>query len=591
MLDSQARVLYVGKARSLKARVLNYTRISGHSSRIARMISETADLMVLTTETETEALLLEQNLIKQLKPKYNVLLRDDKSFPYIFISNEHDFPRIEKHRGAKIKQGSYYGPFASAGAVNRTINTLQKIFLLRSCSDREVEAGNRPCLNYHMKRCAGPCGGKVTKEDYAELVNSADNFLRGRSTKIQEMLAAKMAKASAEMEFEKAASLRDRIRALTQIQSSQGINPKGIREADIIGLHREGAHVCMQVFFIRGYQNWGNRDFYPRISLDNSDEEVLEAFIGQFYSNKEPPKQIILSHQVQNDDLIINFLTEKLGKKVDIIIPQRGEKFDIISSATRNARESLGRKLEQAATQEKLLKSLSVSFDLKSIPSRIEIYDNSHIQGTDAVGAMVVAGPEGMEKNEYRKFNIKNDKIVPGDDVGMMKEVITRRFKRLTTEDPDRRLGKWPDLILIDGGAGQISAVSETMKSMGVSEIPLVGVAKGTDRDHGKEEFYRYGMPKFALKRNDPVLYFIQRMRDEAHRFAIGTHRAKRAKQIVLSPLDGISGIGAKRKKALLSHFGSGKAVKRASLADLKVVDGISKSMAEKIYGYFNEKT
>ena len=555
------------------------------------MISETADLMVLTTETETEALLLEQNLIKQLKPKYNVLLRDDKSFPYIFISNEHDFPRIEKHRGAKIKQGSYYGPFASAGAVNRTINTLQKIFLLRSCSDREVEAGNRPCLNYHMKRCAGPCGGKVTKEDYAELVNSADNFLKGKSTEIQEMLAAKMEKASAEMEFEKAASLRDRIRALTQIQSSQGINPKGIREADIIGLHREGAHVCIQVFFIRGYQNWGNRDFYPRINLDNSDEEVLEAFIGQFYSNKEPPKQIILSHQVQNDDLIINFLTEKLGKKVDIIIPQRGEKFDIISSAIRNARESLGRKLEQAATQKKLLNSLSVSFDLKSIPSRIEIYDNSHIQGTDAVGAMVVAGPEGMEKNEYRKFNIKNDKIVPGDDVGMMKEVITRRFKRLTTEDPDRRLGKWPDLILIDGGAGQISAVAETMKSMGVSEIPLVGVAKGTDRDQGKEEFYRYGMPKFALKRNDPVLYFIQRMRDEAHRFAIGTHRAKRAKQIVSSPLDGISGIGSKRKKALLSHFGSGKAVKRASLADLKVVDGISKSMAEKIYGYFNEKT
>ena len=591
MLDNQARVLYVGKARSLKARVLNYSRNSGHSSRIARMISETADLMVLTTETETEALLLEQNLIKQLKPKYNVLLRDDKSFPYIFISNEHDFPRIEKHRGAKIKKGLYYGPFASAGAVNRTINTLQKIFLLRSCSDREVEAGDRPCLNYHMKRCAGPCGGKVKKEDYAELVNSADSFLKGRSTEIQEMLAAKMEKASAEMEFEKAASLRDRIRALTHIQSSQGINPKGIREADIIGLHREGVHVCIQVFFIRGYQNWGNRDFYPRINLDNSDEEVLEAFIGQFYSNKEPPKQIILSNQVQNHDLIINFLTEKLGKKVDIIIPRRGEKFDIVSSAIRNARESLGRKLEQAATQKKLLNSLAVSFDLKVIPSRIEIYDNSHTQGTDAVGAMVVAGPEGMEKNEYRKFNIKNDKIVPGDDVGMMKEVIARRFKRLIVEDPDRRLGKWPDLILIDGGAGQISAVSETMKSMGVSEIPLVGVAKGMDRDQGKEEFYRYGMPKFALKRNDPVLYFVQRMRDEAHRFAIGTHRAKRAKQIVSSPLDGISGIGAKRKKALLSHFGSGKAVKRASLADLKVVDGISKSMAEKIYGYFNEKT
>ena len=590
MLDNQARVLYVGKARRLKARVLNYARHSGHSSRIARMISETVDMMVLSTETETEALLLEQNLIKQLKPKYNVLLRDDKSFPYIFISNEHDFPRIEKHRGAKLRKGFYYGPFASAGAVNRTINTLQKIFLLRSCSDREVESGDRPCLNYHMKRCAGPCGGKVTKEDYAELVKSADDFLKGRSTEIQEMLAAKMEKASVEMEFEKAAGLRDRIRALTNIQSSQGINPKSIREADVIGLHRNGAHACIQVFFIRAYQNWGNKDFYPRINLDNSDEEVLEAFVGQFYSNKEPPKQIISSHPVENHDLIISYLTEKLGKKVEIIIPRRGEKFDIVSSAIRNARESLGRKLEQAATQKNLLNSLAVSLNLNSIPNRIEIYDNSHIQGSDAVGAMVVAGPEGMEKNEYRKFNIKNEKLIPGDDVGMMKEVITRRFKRLIVEDPDRSLGKWPDLILIDGGAGQISAVSETMQSIGILGIPLVGVAKGMDRDQGKEEFYKPGEPKFALRRNDPVLYFIQRMRDEAHRFAIGAHRAKRAKQIIANPLDGISGIGSKRKKALLSHFGSGKAVKRASLADLKVVDGISKAMAEKIYGYFNDK-
>ena len=441
-----------------------------------------------------------------------------------------------------------------------------------------------------MKRCAGPCGGKVTKEDYAELVNSADDFLKGRSTEIQEMLAAKMEKASTEMEFEKAAGLRDRIRALTNIQSSQGINPKSIPEADIIGLHRDGAHACIQVFFIRGYQNWGNKDFYPRINLDNSDEEVLEAFVGQFYSNKEPPKKIISSHPVENHDLIINFLTEKSGKKVDIIIPRRGEKFDIVSSAIRNARESLGRKLEQAATQKNLLISLGVSLNLNSIPNRIEIYDNSHIQGSDAVGAMVVAGPEGMEKNEYRKFNIKNEKLIPGDDVGMMKEVITRRFKRLIVEDQDRSLGKWPDLILIDGGAGQISAVSETMKSLGILEIPLVGVAKGMDRDQGKEEFYKPGEPKFALKRNDPVLYFIQRMRDEAHRFAIGAHRAKRSKQVTANPLDGISGIGSKRKKALLSHFGSGKAVKRASLADLKVVDGISKAMAEKIYGYFNEK-
>ena len=591
MLDNQARVLYVGKARSLKARVSNYARNSGHSARIARMISETADMMFLTTETETEALLLEQNLIKQLKPRYNVLLRDDKSFPNILVTRGHTFPQIKKHRGAKSENGDYYGPFASASAVNKSLNQLQRIFMLRDCSDATFETRTRPCLQFQIRRCSAPCVGNISERDYAGAVKNAQNFLNGRTKEIQEALAKEMQIASEKMEFEKAAGLRDRIRALTHIQSSQGINPKGVNQADVIGLYMDGAHACIQVFFIRGNQNWGNSDFYPRINADNSNEEILEAFIGQFYSNKEAPKQLILSHNVENSDLLENFLTKKSGHKVEIIIPQRGEKLELISGALRNARESLGRKLEQSATQKKLLKGLGETFNLQEMPTRIEVYDNSHIQGTHAVGAMIVAGPEGMEKNEYRKFNIKNENFMPGDDVGMMKEVISRRFKKLVEEDPDRNLGKWPDLVLIDGGAGQISAVNETMKSIGISDVSIVGVAKGLDRDQGKEEFYRPGLPKFALKRNDPVLYFIQRLRDEAHRFAIGAHRAKRVKQIVSNPLDGISGIGSKRKKALLSHFGSGKAVKRASLADLKVVDGISNAMAEKIYDFFNEKS
>ena len=591
MLDNQARVLYVGKARSLKARVSNYARNSGHSPRIARMISETADMMFLTTETETEALLLEQNLIKQLKPRYNVLLRDDKSFPNILVTRGHTFPQIKKHRGAKSENGDYYGPFASASAVNKSLNQLQRIFMLRDCSDATFETRTRPCLQFQIRRCSAPCVGNISERDYAGAVKNAQNFLNGRTKEIQEALAKEMQSASEKMEFEKAAGLRDRIRALTHIQSSQGINPKGVNQADVIGLYMDGAHACIQVFFIRGNQNWGNSDFYPRINADNSHGEILEAFIGQFYGNKEVPKQLILSHNVENSDLLENFLTKKSGYKVEIIIPQRGEKLELISGTLRNARESLGRKLEQSATQKKLLKGLGETFNLQEMPTRIEVYDNSHIQGTNAVGAMIVAGPEGMEKNEYRKFNIKNENFMPGDDVGMMKEVISRRFKRLVEEDPERNLGKWPDLVLIDGGAGQISAVNETMKSMGISDVSVVGVAKGLDRDQGKEEFYRTGLPKFALKRNDPVLYFIQRLRDEAHRFAIGAHRAKRVKQIVSSPLDGISGIGSKRKKALLSHFGSGKAVKRASLADLKVVDGISNAMAEKIYDFFNAKS
>ncbi|MCP9484056.1 excinuclease ABC subunit UvrC [Shimia sp. CNT1-13L.2] len=590
MLDSQARVLYVGKARNLKARVSNYARPAGHSGRIARMISETASMMFLTTQTETEALLLEQNLIKQLKPKYNVLLRDDKSFPNILVSREHAFPLIKKHRGAKKEKGSYYGPFASAGAVNRTLSQLQKVFLLRNCSDAMFESRSRPCLLYQIKRCSGPCVGKISEADYAESVRDAERFLAGRSTQIQETLGKQMMAASEAMEFERAAALRDRIRALTQVQTAQGINPRGVTEADVIALHLENGQACVQVFFIRANQNWGNKDYYPRVGADIEAAEVLEAFVGQFYDTKEPPRQLILSHPIENPDLMAEALSGKAGRKVEILVPQRGEKAELIANAARNARESLARKMSETATQAKLLKGVAEAFDLDGPPARIEVYDNSHIQGTNAVGAMIVAGPEGFMKNQYRKFNIKGDDLTPGDDFGMMKEVLTRRFKRLLKEDPDRAQGMWPDLLLIDGGAGQVSAVAEIMREHGVEDIPMVGVAKGVDRDHGKEEFHRRGTRPFALKRNDPVLYFIQRMRDEAHRFAIGTHRAKRAKAVGATPLDDVPGVGATRKRALLAHFGSAKAVSRANLADLKAVDGISDALAETIYDYFHEK-
>lgn len=587
MLDVDSRVLYVGKARSLKNRVSSYARSHGHSARISRMIKETSSMMFLTTKTETEALLLEQNLIKQLKPKYNVLLRDDKSFPYIFISTEHDFPRIEKHRGSKDRAGRYYGPFASAGAVNRTLNTLQKVFLLRSCSDKEVAAGDRPCLNYHLKRCSGPCGSKISKEDYAGLVHQADSFLKGKSFNVQESLAAQMAVASEAMEFEKAAGLRDRIRALTQVQTNQGINPRGVNEADIISLHLEGGQACVQVFFIRANQNWGNQDFYPRVGADVAAAEVLEAFIGQFYDTKEIPRLLLLSHPLEDIELMAAALSERQGHKVDIMVPKRGEKMELVAGATRNARESLGRRMSESATQIKLLKGLADAFDLLEPPRRIEVYDNSHIQGTNAVGGMIVSGPDGLIKSQYRKFNIKGDDLTPGDDFGMMKEVLGRRFKRLLKEDPERKSDAWPDLLLIDGGVGQVSAVRTIMQNWGVPDIAMIGIAKGVDRNAGKEEFHRTGKPILVLRKNDPVLYFVQRLRDEAHRFAIGTHRAKRAKANMKNPLDDIDGIGPKRKKALLVHFGSGKAVARANLVDLKAVNGVSDSMAETIYKHF----
>ncbi len=590
MLDAQARVLYVGKARNLRARVSSYARPTGHTGRIARMIGETASMMFLTTATETEALLLEQNLIKQLKPRFNVLLRDDKSFPNILVTRSHDFPMIKKHRGAKKEKGAYYGPFASAGAVNRTLAVLQRVFLLRNCSDSMFETRTRPCLQYQIKRCTAPCVGKISAADYAVQVKDAERYLAGKSTDIQEKLAREMTEASDAMAFETAAALRDRIKALTQVQTAQGINPRSVTEADVIALNLENGQACVQVFFIRGGQNWGNRDFYPRVGADVEEAEVLEAFMGQFYDTKDPPRQIILSHGIENDDLMQQALSDKLGRKVEILVPRRGEKAELVDGALRNARESLARRMAETATQAKLLRGLAEAFELERAPKRIEVYDNSHIQGAHAVGAMIVAGPEGFMKSQYRKFNIKGDDLTPGDDFGMMKEVLTRRFKRLLKEDPERGKGLWPDLLLFDGGAGQVSAVASIMRGMGVHDIAMVGVAKGVDRDHGKEEFHRVGRRVMALRRNDPVLYFVQRLRDEAHRFAIGTHRAKRARAVGATPLDEVPGVGAARKRALLAHFGSAKAVSRAALADLRAVEGVSEALAQKVYDFFHEK-
>ena len=588
MLNAASEVLYVGKARNLKARVSNYARPTGHSVRIARMIAETTSMMFLTTRTEVEALLLEQNLIKQLKPRYNVLMRDDKSFPNILIGKTHAFPQLKKHRGAKKEKGSYFGPFASAGAVNRTLNQLQKVFLLRNCSDPMFESRTRPCLQFQIKRCAAPCVGRINEAGYAELVSDAERFLSGKSTTVQADLAKTMAEASEAMEFERAAALRDRIRALTAVQTAQGINPRGVAEADVIALHLEHGQACVQVFFIRANQSWGNRDFYPKTGSGAEEPEILEAFLTQFYDDKEPPRLILLSHPVENPDLVAQALSDRAGRKVELMVPQRGEKAELVENAARNARESLARRMAEGATQNRLLTGLAEAFDLDGPPQRIEIYDNAHIQGSDAVGGMVVTGPEGFIKSQYRKFNIRSEAGANSDDFGMMKEVLSRRFDRLLKEDPDRKTESWPDLLLIDGGAGQVSAVAQIMAEMGVDDIPIVGVAKGIDRDAGKEEFHRPGERPFALQRNDPVLYFIQRLRDEAHRWANGAHRAKRAKAVGATPLDEIPGVGAARKRALLAHFGSAKAVSRAALPDLMAVDGISQAMAETVYNFFH---
>ncbi len=592
MIGANGDVLYVGKARALKKRVASYARLTGHTSRIARMISATAAMEFITTATESDALLLEANLIKRLKPSCNVILRDDKSFPYILIARDHDAPQLLKHRGARKRKGQYFGPFASAGAVNRTINTLQRAFLLRSCTDSYYQARTRPCLLYQIKRCSAPCTGEISLGDYASLVNDALDFLLGKSTQVKDNLHALMQKASDNLEFERAASFRDRVTALVQIQAHQGINPRSFMEADIFAAHTQGGQTCIQVFFFRTGQNWGNRAFFPRADKSLGPEEILDAFIAQFYDNKPVPKLILLSHDIAGKKLLGEALTTKAEHKVYVNVPQRGEKREIMEQCLINAREALERRLAESATQRKLLEGLAETFDLEDAPMRIEVYDNSHIQGSNPVGAMIVAGPEGFEKNSYRKFNIKSKEISPGDDFAMMREVLTRRFSRLLKETQDAgKTAIWPDLLLIDGGAGQLSSVHEVLDELGIDGLRVVGIAKGPDRDAGRERFFIRGRRDFMLPPRDPVLYFVQRLRDEAHRFAIGAHRAKRKQAIGATPLDDVAGIGPARKRALLKHFGSAKAVSRAGVTDLQSVEGISAHMAETIYDFFHEQS
>ena len=583
MIDSNHKTLYVGKAKNLKKRVSSYTKYSGHSLRIQQMIFATSSMLFLTTKNETEALLLEQNLIKQLKPKYNVQLRDDKSFPYIFISSEHDFPRLEKHRGQKKRSGNYYGPFASAGAVNRTLNTLQKVFLLRSCTDKEVKAGNRPCLNFHLKRCAGPCCGKISKSDYSKLVASADQFLRGRSEEVQKKLSKEMILASKEMNYELAASYRDRIKAISRIQSVQGINPQKVKEADIFALNFQSGQACVQVYFIRYNQNWGNRDYYPKVSSDMTKKEILEAFLGQFYLNRLPAKVILISNTIDNQNLLEKLFSEKLGKIVKIINPQKGEKKELVIDALRNAKEGLERKMAENSTQKNLLLKMADLLNLKNSPERIEVYDNSHIQGAYAVGAMVVSGPDGLMKSEYRKFNIKISELGNRDDTSMMQHVFSRRFKKKNTQDL-----KIPDVIILDGGKGQLSVIQNYLHDIGYGNIPIVAIAKGEKRNSGLEKFYHNKNNELEISNNDPLRYFLQRLRDEVHRYVIGAHRQKRSKSLMSTRLDEITGLGGIRRKNLLMRFGSTKEVSKASVNELQKVQGISRNLAEQIYNFFN---
>lgn len=587
MYDHLGEVLYVGKAKRLKARVSSYAKSGGHTNRIALMISLTATMEFVVTATETEALLLEANLIKRLKPRFNIILRDDKSFPYILIKTDHEAPQLMKHRGTRKAKGEYYGPFASVGSVNKTINTLQKAFLLRTCSDSVYEGRSRPCMLYQIKRCAGPCVGLIETDRYQELVSEANEFLRGRSSNLRDRLQTDMQTASEDLDFEKAARLRDRIRALAAVTTQQGINPEGLEEADIIAVHQEGGQSCVQAFFFRAGQNWGNRAFYPRHENDAGPEDVISAFIAQFYDDKPAPKMILTSHTPDQDALLSEALSLKAGHKVEIRSPQRGEKKALVGQAITNAREALGRKMAESRSQIQLLKGVSEVFDLDQPPERIEVYDNSHIQGSNALGAMIVAGQEGFEKNQYRRFNMKGDDAATDDDFAMMQAMLKRRFSRLIKERDEG--APVPDLVLIDGGKGQLSSAMEVMEELGISDIPIAAIAKGPDRNAGREDFYMPGKPPFRRPANDPVLYYLQRLRDEAHRFAITGHRAKRTRQVRDNPLDSIQGVGATRKRALLKHFGSARSVTRANLADLEAVPGISKTIARTIYDHFRD--
>jgi excinuclease ABC subunit C len=612
MIDAQGAVLYVGKAKNIKKRVASYTRPVGHDNRIIRMIAGTVTMEFVTTKTETEALLLEANLIKRLRPRFNVLLRDDKSFPYILITSDHWAPQLLKHRGARTGKGHYYGPFAAAGAVNRTLNTLERAFLLRSCSNSFFEARTRPCLLYQIKRCSAPCTGEIDFAGYSELVREANAFLSGRSVSVQKQLAAEMDKASAALDFERAATYRDRIAALSAITSHQGINPRTLEEADVFALHQAGGYTCVEVFFFRTGQNWGNRAYFPKADRALGAPEVLSAFLAQFYDDKPSPRLVLVSHDFEERALLAKALTTKSGRKVEVGVPQRGERKELVQHALTNAREALARKLADTSSQQKLLNALTETFALPRSPRRIEVYDNSHIGGSNAVGAMVVAGPEGFRKNQYRKFNIRSADIAPGDDYGMLREVLQRRFKRLLEENPrlsaddalaavltgevgeGQDLGDeqpWPDLVLIDGGQGQLSVATETLAALGVTDLPLVAIAKGPDRDAGRETFFMPGRAPFKLPPRDPLLYFIERLRDEAHRFAIGSHRTRRKKDIREAGLQEIPGIGPTRKRALLRHFGTLKAIERASLPDLALVPGINAETARKIYEFFHEQT
>ncbi|MCO6177780.1 excinuclease ABC subunit UvrC [Ciceribacter sp. RN22] len=603
MMNAEGDVLYVGKARSLKKRVGNYAQGRVHSNRIARMVRETAHMEFVTTRTEVEALLLEANLIKRLRPRFNVLLRDDKSFPYILITGDSRAPAIFKHRGARARKGDYFGPFASASAVGRTINSLQRAFLLRTCTDSVFETRTRPCLLYQIKRCSGPCTHEISDEGYAGLVREAKDFLSGKSQNVKAAIARAMNEAAENLDFERAAVFRDRLAALSHVQSHQGINPAGIEEADVFAIHHEGGLSCIQVFFFRTGQNWGNRAYFPKADPQLSGAEVLGAFLAQFYDDKPCPRQVLLSETIEEQDLLATALSERAGHKVHVLVPQRGEKKDILDHVIANAREAHGRKLAETASQSRLLQGFAETFGLPYVPRRIEIYDNSHIMGTNAVGGMVVAGPEGFVKNQYRKFNIRSTDITPGDDFGMMREVMTRRFSRLLKEEgkPDRsqppvdeaennHFPAWPDVILIDGGQGQMTAVRAILDDLDIRDcVTAIGVAKGVDRDAGRERFFIEGRPDFTLPPRDPVLYFVQRLRDEAHRFAIGSHRARRKKEMVKNPLDEIGGIGPSRKRALLQHFGTAKAVSRAAISDLTSVEGISEAVARQIYNHFHE--
>lgn len=617
MIDARGDVLYVGKAKNIKKRITAYARPTGHDTRIERMIASTRSVEFVVTRTETEALLLEANLIKRLRPRFNVVLRDDKSFPYILITTDHWAPQILKHRGARTRPGHYYGPFASVWAVNRTINALQRAFLLRSCSDPFFESRTRPCLLYQIKRCSAPCTKEIDFADYAVLVNEANAFLSGRSKTVKDELAGEMEKASAALDFERAAVYRDRLAALSAIQSHQGVNPRGVEEADVFAVHQQGGYSCVEVFFFRTGQNWGNRAYFPKADRSLGAAAVLGAFVAQFYDDKPPPRLILISHPVEDQALLAEALCTRSGRKVEIATPQRGEKKDLIDHALANAREALGRKLAESSSQQKLLAQLAQTFNLPQSPRRIEVYDNSHIQGANAVGAMIVAGPEGFRKSHYRKFNIRAAGPTPGDDFAMMREVLGRRFKRLLAEAPlpsplaaaggepgplaererpspqmadadSKDDPSWPDLVLIDGGQGQLNAAREALLALGV-DVPVVAIAKGPDRDAGRETFFQPGRESFRLPPRDPVLYYVERLRDEAHRFAVGSHRARRKRDLREAGLQEIPGIGPRRKRALLRHFGTLKAIERAAVTDLVQVEGISAETARRVYAFFHE--